>query len=359
MEMTSARAKLVDADALDGQGVTATIPRDEIEAALAMEEPADLVLEVAPPAGEPRTVSVAWEPADLERLLDDTSGDAVTFSFRADELERAFEDPEFEGHGLRERALVLTVAAAAAAGAAAGVASATPTDEMGLTARGIQTTAVHDEAGLGQRGIEVQQTAGPESVIPYLSQGQGVDESQYSGTPQASDQAPVVPYLSQGQGVDPADFTGTPQASDQTPVVPYVSQGQGVDESLFSGADTEAAPVHDEAGLAARGIEVQQAAAIHDEAGLAARGIEVGPVHDEAGLAARGIDIDPTAVHDEATLVERGIEAPPAADTGGSGFEVPSVEPGTAAVIGAAGGVALLITAAGFAARRRGPIKPA
>jgi hypothetical protein len=238
---------------------------------------------------------------------------------------------------------------------------------MGLTARGIQTTAVHDEAGLGQRGIEVQQTApvqdeataGPESVVPYLSQGQGVDESQYSGTPQASEQASVVPYLSQGQGVDESQFSGTSQASEPSTVVPYLSQGQGVDESQFSGAETGAAPVHDEAGLAARGIEALPTGGIHDESVLAARGIEAGPVHDEAGLAARGIDIDPTAVHDEATLVERGIEAPPAADTGGSGFEVPSVEPGTAAVIGAAGGVALLITAAGFAARRRGPIKPA
>src|SRR5262245_54388968 len=146
MEMTSASARLVDA--IDGQGMTATIPRDEIEAALAFEEPADLLLELSPATGEPRTVSIAWEPADLERLLDETDGPAVTFSFRADELERAFEDPEFEGHGLRERVLVLTVAAAAAAGTAAGVASAQPIDEMGLTARGVQTVAVHDEQGL-------------------------------------------------------------------------------------------------------------------------------------------------------------------------------------------------------------------
>ena len=109
---------------------------------------------------------------------------------------------------------------------------------------------------------------------------------------------------------------------------------------------------HDEASLAARGIVTP---GTHDEASLAARGIEVQPtpaVHDEATLVSRGIVEAPAAVHDEASLAARGIEVQPtpSADTG---FEFPTVDATTAAVAtGVGGGVILLITAAGFAARR-------
>jgi hypothetical protein len=51
------------------------------------------------------------------------------------------------------------------------------------------------------------------TVVPYLSQGQGVDESQFSGAAQATEQATVVPYLSHGQGVDVSQFGGTAPVS--------------------------------------------------------------------------------------------------------------------------------------------------
>jgi hypothetical protein len=374
MEMTSAKAKLVGPEDLETSPdtVTATVPREEIEAVLASEEPADLVLEVARANGDPaeaerQTVSVAWERDDLERLLGDTSGLAVTFSFRKDELEQAI-DPEFEGHGLRERALVLTVAAAAAAGAAsASVASASP-EVAGLSTSGSAIEAVHNEAIAAARtGPAVAPATEPAQVVPYLSQGQGVDESQFSGvTPPATEPAQVVPYLSQGQGVDESQFSGA--ATGPAPVHDEAiaaarqmapDSPTSHDEAGLAARGIQATPTHDEAGLAARGIESQPTPGpAIDEVGLAARGIETGAVHDEATLTARGIEVDPTAVHDEATLVDRGIEAP-VADTG-SGFELPSVDPGTAAVVGgAAGGAALLITAAAFAARRRPPVTPA
>jgi hypothetical protein len=325
MEMTSAKAMLVDPGDLDaGDAVTTTIPRAAIEEALAMGEPADLFLEVVRPAAagatEPATVSVAWEKPDLERLLLGTTSDAVTFSFRASELERALDDPEFEGHGLRETAAILAVAAAAAAATASqGVAkpidvSGTPAgsgggavaaatvhdeaiaaartgaiaataasthDEAGLTTRGIPTGGLHDEAVLADRGI----------------------------TPEVSAPASQIPT------------------------------------------------VHDEAIAAGRQMN-PVAATTHDEASLAARGIETTPTHDEESLTARGIDIAPAATHDEATLVARGIEAETPADTG-TGFDLPSVDPGVAAAVGgAAGGAALLIAAAAFAARGRRPIRP-
>jgi hypothetical protein len=296
MEMTSARAMLVDAGVLDtSQAVTATVPRDQIEAVLATDEPAELILDVVRPGAvdQAATVSVAWERPDLERLLIGTSSDAVTFAFSSAELERALEDPEFEGHGMRERAAVLTVAAMAAAGVSAAQASAKPMEVSGQ-ASGAAITAVaapHDEMGLDQRGIVT--AAAVHDEIPLAARG------------------------------------------------------------------IATTPSHDEATLAARGITSQPAPAVHDELPLAARGIESTPVHDETTLTARGIEIDPTAVHDEATLVQRGIETPAPADDG-SGFTMPSVDPGAAAAVGGAvGGAALLIAAAAFAARRRPPVRPA
>jgi hypothetical protein len=397
MEMTSAKAMLVDpGDLAAGDAVTTTIPRAAIEEALASGEPTDLYLEVVRPAAagasDAATVSVAWERPDLERLLLGTSSDTVTFAFRASELERAIEQPEFEGHGLRETAAVLAVAAAAAATASS--AAAKPVDVSGApaTAGGAAVVAtVHDETIADARTGAVQETVADQgTVIPYLSQGQGVDPADFGGTAPSAEQPTVIPYLSQGQGVGAAAFGGTPPAAEQTPaaeqptvvpylsqgvgvdatefggappsaeqptVVPYLSQGAGVDASQFSG-DAAAPPVHDEALAAARTGSIAASSATHDEATLAARGIEAAPVHDEASLAARGIDAAPVAVHDEATLVGRGIEQEPVSSPD-SGFELPSVDPGTAAAVGGAvGGTALLIAAAAFAARGRRPIKP-
>lgn len=275
METTSTRARLVEPSDLEAEfaAITATIPRDEIEAALSSDLPAELFLDVKRPSGEAdaeeRTLSVAWEKSDLERLLAGAEAEAITFSFAYDDLERAFETPDVEAHGLRERALILTVAAAAATGGGAAAASAAPD----------QGTGAHT-----------------------------------------------------------------------TPVAAQVSHGEALTASQLG-----VAPANDEAGLAARGIQV---GAVHDEATLASRGIEAPPaVHDEATLASRGIGAPAVGtIHDEATLAARGIESPAPAD-GGTGFELPTIDAPTAAVTaGIAGGIALLITAAGFSARRgRGP----
>jgi hypothetical protein len=288
MEMASTRAMLVGPGELDPSfdAITATIPRAEFEEALSWDEPAELLLDVRQ-AGEERTISVAWERADLERLLRDARGAAITLGFQHEELERALSEPDVEGHGVRAQAAVLTVAAFAAVagsarasvdpsagggigGAGAQGALSVAHDEAGLGARGIVATPTHDEAGLASRGIE------------------------------------------------------TPQAT-----------------------------THDEAGLAARGIAGTSS---HDEASLASRGIESQPtpaVHDEAGLVSRGIVEAPVSTHDEASLASRGIDPQPVSSDSGSGIDMPTIDATTAAVVGGVGGgLALLITAAGFAARR-------
>jgi hypothetical protein len=313
MSETSTTASLVgspDMFAASANAITATIPRDEIEEALASEPPANLVLDVvrAKPGGEGserRTVNVTWTQDDLRALLD-VDGDAITFYFDSNELERVLAEGDVEAHGLREKAAVLSIAAAAAVGTAgsafaqpdpggAGSAQASVVhDEASLTQRGIGISPVHDEASLAERGISVEAAA-------------------------THDEAGLA-----ARGIEPGTLPAT----------------------------------HDEAGLAARGIEPGTLPAVHDEATLAQRGVEhLAATHDEATLTSRGIEPGSVpAIHDEGTLVTRGIvpDTPAAVGAQDTGFELPSVDSGTAAAVtGGLAGAALLIVAASFATRRR------
>jgi hypothetical protein len=293
--------------------ITATVPRDEIAQALATEPPADLILDVvrrtSSDEAERRAVNVAWTQDDLESLLKLPGGEAVTFYFDPDELERLLEDADVEGHGLREAAAVLSIAAAAAVGA--GNAAAIP-DPGGAGQAQSAAVAAHDEASLTERGIE--RTAAVHDEASYAARG-----IEPGTLPATHDEASYA-----ARGIEPGTLPAT----------------------------------HDEASYAARGIEPGTLPATHDEATLVARGIEHAPaVHDEASLVARGIEPGTTpAVHDEATLVARGIveDAPVSVADTGSGLEFPSVEPGTAAAVtGALAGAGLLIVGAAFATRRR------
>jgi hypothetical protein len=375
MDTTSTRAMLVEPRDLDAEfdAITATIPRSEVEAALSSEDPAELYLDVQRRSGEDteeRTLSVAWERQDLERLLDRAESDAITFSFARSELERAFDD-DVEAHGLRERVMILTVAAAAAAGAAsvsatsaaAGVDSgtgstATPivqvthdeaqtanqlaapaNDEASLVARGIQAGAAHDEASLASRGIEAPQVA--------ATHDEALTASQVVQTP-ANDEASLV-----ARGIQAGAAHDEASLASRGIEAPQIAATH--DEALTA-SQVATTPANDEASLVSRGI---QATPTHDEATLVSRGIPSPPsVHDEATLVSRGIEAPPVATHDEATLVSRGIQPTPVDD--GSGFEMPTVDATTGAVAAGLAGFALLITAAGFSARRgRGGPRPA
>jgi hypothetical protein len=322
MEMTSTKAELVHIRDFP-ESVTATIPRADFEAALGLEEPAELFLEVrgleGDVKGESRDVSVTWTKEDLEQLLAETTGPAITLAFDQDELQSILAEPEVDAHGFREKALILTVAAAAAAGSGASVAAAATHDEAGLTARGITPSylAVHDEAGLTARGIEATPLVASHDEAGLTARG--------IQTAAANDEATLA-----ARGIDAGSLPAT----------------------------------NDEATLAARGIDAGSLPAPHDEASLAARGIDAGSLpaaHDEASLAARGIDAGHLAAsHDEASLTARGITP---ADTGGDGglaIDVPTIDATTAAAVGAGvAGLGLLITAAGFAARRQRTAHPA
>ena len=128
MEEVAGTAKLVDTAAVGtGNALTATLPRSDIEAALQDDAGADLFLEIARiQNGErnDRRIKVEWSREDLEKLLQNSIGDTVSCTFDAEELERMLNDPDFEAHGIKEKAAIVTVAVAAAFAATGGHAPA-------------------------------------------------------------------------------------------------------------------------------------------------------------------------------------------------------------------------------------------
>jgi hypothetical protein len=129
MQEIPARAALVSAPDV-GHGLTTSVLRKEIEEAIRAEDgPLRMILEVTRFSDvhptETRSVAVAWEPADLERLLRQTEGEQVTLTFDGEALRQAMET-DVEAYGIREEAVVLAVAATTftgvvAAGTAAGL----------------------------------------------------------------------------------------------------------------------------------------------------------------------------------------------------------------------------------------------
>jgi len=253
---------------------TLTLPREEIEEALASDAPLDLTLSVQSGEGEPKDVQVAWQRSDLEAVLGRVEAGPVTLSFDRGELYRALEHPDFEGHGMRE--IVLLVAAASSSAAL-----------MASTASG----QVLDGGGGGSSG------AVGAAVIP------GHDEASTASALAAS-------------GV----------------VVP------GHDEAATASALAASTTAHDELGAQARGLG------------------QTIPGNDEATLTARGIDpAIATAIGTGDATTARDLATAPAPATPGSGssFEVPSLDAGTAAVVGGLAGASLLILGGAFAVRRQ------
>jgi hypothetical protein len=178
MEAITARASLVPAADV-GEGLTTSLSRSDIEDVLASEEaPIELVLDVTRfsdgEAAETRNVAVSWERTDLEQLLREAQGDEVILTFDREALLQTIEG-DVEGHGIREAALALAVAATAATGVAAN-ASADPGALPGM--RG--AVATQSTAGPDDRAVSMAAPAGPEATV-------GVDDRAASRATPAPD----------------------------------------------------------------------------------------------------------------------------------------------------------------------------
>jgi hypothetical protein len=104
------------------RAVAVTVPREEIETILRDPE-AQPELQLHLRGGEePSRINMEWSRDELEELFDRAGGDSVFLTFDRDELVDAFSD--VEAHGLRQKALIFTVAATSAVGTGAGIANA-------------------------------------------------------------------------------------------------------------------------------------------------------------------------------------------------------------------------------------------
>jgi hypothetical protein len=151
MEEVLTHARFADLAAVEERGLTATVPRSEIEDAVRdAEGQPELLLDVRLSGGngdqrvENRRVSIEWERADLEALLRQARGESVTFAIDTDSLVRALETSEVEAHGIREAAAAVTVALAVAAPAVAAV-GGPGADQPGIPAG---FSAVEDTRGV-------------------------------------------------------------------------------------------------------------------------------------------------------------------------------------------------------------------
>src|SRR5947208_1927431 len=300
------KARLVEAPSMQS-GVAATVSRSEIEETLSSAEgPAVLVLDIARRSGESETadveahtLEVELEKPDLEQILRTATGDAIELRFDQGELEQALDSDDVDAHGMREKALILTVAAATAAGA-----------------------------------------AGQASGMPVVDRGSGPASS--ISAPASTSSAPISDVVSGG----PAG-----QAAAATPLVSDVVSGGP------AGQTAESSPlVSDVVGGGPAGQTAESTPLVSDVAGGGPAGAASesqlsatsgGPEWPRAAAAAAS---EPTPL---VTDVTGGGPAPSqaaeATGGGGGGITISSSE-----AIGAGlGGLALLITGASFAAARR------
>jgi len=126
---TLGAARLAD-EIPTSQAVTAIISRQEVTEALRDPDSSpELYLDIDRQGEERSTIGISWSHDELEQLLGRASGDDILLTFDRDELQSAFDD--VEAHGLRQKALIFTVAAAGALGSGATIANAAPSIEHG------------------------------------------------------------------------------------------------------------------------------------------------------------------------------------------------------------------------------------
>lgn len=317
MEEAIGSATLVEeAPEVEAHSLTATVPRSEVEEVLRSEDgPIELFLDLLRPEdSEARTVRVGWDHSDLERILETSSGDTVTLAFDPRELERAFEEADVEGHGLRERAVILTVAVAtAAAGASVAQGAVDPGAERGGPSVAQATGAVDPS---GERGG------------PSVAQATGETPSMegYVRT-MPSDYGPGGAVGAAGEE-SPAEVQGGAQAGDSS--MAGYQRAMPSDYGVTGGA------------VGAAGD--QSPAEVTGGAGEPIGGA-VGASGGEAPAAVTGGAGAPEFVPGATDFPSYPVQQPQQLADEGTGISVP--EPARDAAI--AGGIALLITAAGFA----------
>ena len=317
MDVTSARARLVESSGDRDSTALATIPVGELDEALRLEQAPELILDVTRITGdgegqttETGRILVLWEKQELEDLRRRADGDSVTLAFDGNALNEAF-DADVEGHGLREGAAVLAVAVVTGAGLGAGAAYAQADQTTGGSAT-------------------IEQVRSDASAPPGATIEAARSAAAAGATASGATDIEAIRLAAGNETI--AAAAGTPGVSDIEAV------------RLAAGNET---------------IAASDTTAISEIEAIRAHEIAVslgGPAGAESVEAARSAEIAASASSADASSSIEAVRSAAAeasraaADTGG-GISVSMPDP---AVIGfLAGGIALLITGAAFAAQRQ------
>jgi hypothetical protein len=215
-------ARIVEPGKFEGRGVTAVLDRGAIEETLRSGEGDELLLDVARRSNgdvEAHIVRVDLGREDLERILEQAEGDRVALEFDQGELEDVL-GADVEAHGLRDKALVLTVAAATAVGAAGGASAAIPHSGSGGSAG----------AGDAPYGA-VAASAGeaPAAVIGGAGSG-AASEAPYGAVAASAGEAPATVIGGAGEPAETSRPASEPTAQPST-----APEGGGTDPAVIAG----------------------------------------------------------------------------------------------------------------------------
>ena len=342
MDVTSARARLVESSGDRDSAALATIPASEVDAAMRLEAAPELVLDVTRFKGEGQEqttetgrIYVLWEKQDLEELRRRADGGSVTLAFDANALNEAF-DADVEGHGLRESAALLAVAVVAGGGYFAGNASAQPDQTTGGGSATIEQVR-SDVAAPPGAAIEAARSAAATGATASVAAD--IEATRLAGGNETIAAAATTPGVSDIEAIRLAGGNETIAAAATTPGVSDIEAVR-----LAGGNETIAAS--DTSAISE--IEATRAHEIAVSLG--------GPVGAESVEATRSAEIAAGVSSAEGSSTIEAVrsaaaEATRAADDTGGGISVSMPDP---AVIGfLAGGIALLITGAAFAAQRQ------
>jgi hypothetical protein len=191
------------------RAITTIVPRVQIQEALRISSP-ELFLDLEH-GDERSTVGISWSHDELEQLLDRTNGDDILFAFDRDQLQLAFDD--VEAHGLRERALVFTVAVAGALGSSAAIANAAPVIERGSDGAAsiatVQALAVDSTGGITSNvrtpGLQIgdETSAAPASAVRVAATDTGLASNVHTPGLQSGDEGSMAAAASVKLAMEP------------------------------------------------------------------------------------------------------------------------------------------------------------
>jgi len=239
----------------DQRAITTIVSREAIAGALKENSP-ELFLDLE--HGEERgTVGISWSHDELEQLLDRANGDDILFTFDRDELQLVFDD--VEAHGLRERALVFTVAVAGALGSSAAIANAAPVIERGsdgaASVSTVQALAANSTGGITSNvrtpGLQIgdETAAAPASSVRVAASDAGVASNVHTpgvqiGPGESTAQAPSNVSAARSTVADDSIVSNvhTPGVQigpgESTAATPSVQVSAGSSDGEFLGIDT-------------------------------------------------------------------------------------------------------------------------